>query len=163
MGSMKTIRQIADEIGVTKQAVHQKIKKEPLSTDLRQFISMTDNVIYISEQGETLIKSAFSQRVSMPVDADKSKFTETVDVNRMVDLLQEQLNIMRQQLDVKDKQIDDLQADKEFLRQELDDKQRTIDAAQLLHAGTMQKQLTDGSSPEKVSLWSKLFRKKNGE
>jgi predicted transcriptional regulator len=31
----KTIKQIADEVGVTKQAVHQKMKKEPLSTSLQ--------------------------------------------------------------------------------------------------------------------------------
>ena len=32
---MKTIREIADEIGVSKQAVFKKIKREPLSTNLR--------------------------------------------------------------------------------------------------------------------------------
>jgi len=32
---MKTVRQIAEEIGVSKQAVFKKIKREPLSTGLR--------------------------------------------------------------------------------------------------------------------------------
>lgn len=36
---MKTIRQIADEIGVSKQAVFKKIKHEPLSTSLQGKIS----------------------------------------------------------------------------------------------------------------------------
>ncbi len=53
---MKTVKQIADELGVSKQAVHQKRKKEPLSTDLQPFTKTVDGVIYISVDGENLIK-----------------------------------------------------------------------------------------------------------
>lgn len=35
----KTIKQLADEFGVSKQAIHQKRKKEPLSTRLQPFTS----------------------------------------------------------------------------------------------------------------------------
>ena len=65
---VKTIRQLADEMGVSKQAVHQKIKKDPLSTSLRQFTSTVDRVVYIDEQGEILVKQAFDKWSSTLVD-----------------------------------------------------------------------------------------------
>ena len=40
---MKTIRQIADELGVSKQAVFKKMKREPLSTGLRGLTSTVDD------------------------------------------------------------------------------------------------------------------------
>lgn len=42
---MKTIREIADEIGVSKQAVFKKIKREPLSTSLRGLTSIVDGQV----------------------------------------------------------------------------------------------------------------------
>ena len=51
----KTIKEIAEEIGVSKQAIHQKRRKEPLSTDLQLFTSIVDGVIYITVDGEELI------------------------------------------------------------------------------------------------------------
>ena len=44
---LKTIKELADEIGVSKQAVWQKIKKES-SIDLRQFTSKKGNLFSIS-------------------------------------------------------------------------------------------------------------------
>lgn len=55
----KTIKQIAEEIGVSKQAVHQKRKSKALSTALQPFTTTVDGVIYISVDGEKLIKQAF--------------------------------------------------------------------------------------------------------
>jgi hypothetical protein len=55
----KTIKQIADELGVSKQAVHQKRKAPALSTTLRPLTSTVGGVVYIAVDGEKLIKSAF--------------------------------------------------------------------------------------------------------
>ena len=44
--SIKTIAEIAEEICVNKQAIHQKIKHEPLSTTLHQFTSMNGNTLH---------------------------------------------------------------------------------------------------------------------
>lgn len=66
---MKTVKQVAEEIGVSKQAIHKRIKKEPLSTSLQRFITMVDRTIYISVDGEKLIKSMFEES-SMSTDAD---------------------------------------------------------------------------------------------
>ena len=61
--NLKTIKEIADEIGVSKQAVWQKIKKES-STDLRQFTSKKGNTVYVDVDGQKAIKSAFFNKTS---------------------------------------------------------------------------------------------------
>ena len=55
---LKTKKEHADEIGVSKQAVWQKIKKES-SIDLRQFTSKKGNTVYVDVDGQKVIKSAF--------------------------------------------------------------------------------------------------------
>jgi predicted transcriptional regulator len=58
---MKTIKQIADDIGVTKQAIFKRIKTPPLSTTLEPFMSKVNSAVVVSEKGEKLIKQAFSK------------------------------------------------------------------------------------------------------
>ena len=55
---MKTIRQIADEIGVSKQAVYKRYKGK-LHTVCAPYAHTEQGVLYIEEQGETLIKQDF--------------------------------------------------------------------------------------------------------
>ena len=61
--NLKTIKEIADEIGVSKQAVWQKIKKES-SIDLRQFTSKKGNTVYVDVDGQKVIKNAFFNKTS---------------------------------------------------------------------------------------------------
>ncbi|MGK4166685.1 RepB-like protein [Ligilactobacillus salivarius] len=61
--NLKTIKEIADEIGVSKQAVWQKIKKES-SIDLRQFTSKKGNTVYVDIDGQKTIKNAFFNKTS---------------------------------------------------------------------------------------------------
>ncbi len=60
---LKTIKELADEIGVSKQAVWQKIKKES-SIDLRQFTSKKGNAVYVDVDGQKVIKNAFFNKTS---------------------------------------------------------------------------------------------------
>jgi small-conductance mechanosensitive channel len=123
---MKTIKQIADEIGVSKQAVQQKLKKEPLASSCRQHTTTNGNTIYIKNQGVELIKSAFSASVAENLSA-------TTD-NEIVDFLKEQLKEKDRQIAEKDKQLSDITA-------ALVAAQQTAATAQALHAGTLQQQL----------------------
>ena len=59
---MKTIKQIADEIGVTRQAVYQKIKRNSLMTHLQEFIKIDKDIVYINADGENIIKEIFSKK-----------------------------------------------------------------------------------------------------
>lgn len=113
----KTIKQIAEEIGVSKQAVHQKIKKEPLSTSLKPFTSTVDGVVYISIDGQKLVKSAFNSNQRQQVDVNEAS---TVDVNieskidgqvdtKIIDILNKTIETLQQQLIIKDDLIQKLQ------------------------------------------------------
>ena len=73
---MKTIRQIADEIGVSKQAVFKKIKREPLSTSLQGLTTTVDGRLMVEVDGEKLIKQAFSEITSSTTD---NQLTGAVD------------------------------------------------------------------------------------
>ena len=57
---MKTIRQIADEIGVSKQAVYKRYKGK-LYTVCAPYAHTEQGTLYIDEQGENLIKQDFLQ------------------------------------------------------------------------------------------------------
>ena len=55
----KTIRQIAEELGVSKQAVQKRMSRKPLCTSIQMYISTVHGVKYIDDVGETIIKMAF--------------------------------------------------------------------------------------------------------
>lgn len=115
----KTIKQIADEIGVSKQAVHQKRKSRELSTALQSFTTTVDGVVYISVDGEKLIKQAFSKsdckqvdgRLSTTVDGSFTpSFTPNNDgeimfLRSQVERLQGELEKEREHNREKDKQL----------------------------------------------------------
>jgi len=145
---MKTIRQIADEITVTKQAVHQKIKKEPLSSAVKPFISTVDGTVYISVDGEELIKSAFEKRTVNAVDINKPSTASSVD-SPVLQLLQENFRDLQEQLTAKDRQIAEKDKQIADITAALVAAQQTAAAAQALHAGTMKQQLT-GSADEQL-------------
>ena len=48
---MKTIKQIAEEIGVSKQAVQKRIAREPLCTHLCPHIQTENGTKYIDDTG----------------------------------------------------------------------------------------------------------------
>jgi hypothetical protein len=99
---MKTIKQIADEIGVSKQAVYKKIKKEPLSTDLPGLSTKTDNGLLIGLQGETLIKSVFFTKEQ---STDDSKPLSTCKPTESIGLQQE--NVINTEFFAKKQSTDD--------------------------------------------------------
>jgi predicted DNA-binding protein YlxM (UPF0122 family) len=70
---MKSIKQIADELGVTKQAIYQRIKRKPLSTLLSMFTLAVNGLVNI--EVENIIKSAFSKQKS--VDSFTETFTQS--------------------------------------------------------------------------------------
>ena len=125
---MKTIRQIADEIGVSKQAVFKKIKREPLSTSLQGLTATVDGRLMVEVDGEKLIKQAFSEIAPSTKNAEK-----TAEVDGVISVLQATIDTLQEQLEVKDQQI-------EKLTEALLAAQKTAAAAQALHAGMIQQQ-----------------------
>ena len=76
--NLKTIKELADEIGVSKQAVWQKIKKES-SIDLRQFTSKKGNTVYVDVDGQKVIKNAFFNKTSTKKRQQKVFVDDNVD------------------------------------------------------------------------------------
>lgn len=126
----KTIREISDEIGVSRQAIYRKIKCKPLSTSLQGKLSTVDNKLTVSVDGEKLIKKAFfKDEVSTTVN----QFTgETVnqftagdsEVDSFSDEKKEEKSdqsvlyeILKAELEEKNKQIERLQDELEKERQ----------------------------------------------
>ena len=175
---MKTIRQIADEIGGSKQAVFKKIKREPLSTSLQGLTATVDGRLMVEVDGEKLIKQAFSEiapstttnrltgAVDGLVDAPSTKNEEKMaEVDGVISVLKATIDTLQGQLEVKDRQIEQQAQTIIRLTDTLAAAQQTAAAAQALHAGTIQQQLLTGEAgvdqqePEQKRGWfSKLFR-----
>ena len=148
--SMKTIRQIADEIGVSKQAVFKKIKREPLSTSLQGFTATVDGRLMVSVDGEKLIKQAFSEKSQTEIEnqTQTKSQTENHEVSDLVCVLQATIDTLQGQLEVKDRQIEQQAQTITRLTDALAAAQQTAAAAQALHAGTIQQQLLDSEDSQ---------------
>lgn len=134
----KTIKQIADEIGVSKQTVYKRYKGK-LYTVCAPYAHTERSNGAVLEQSENA---------------------------GVVAVLQTTIDTLQGQLAIKDKQIEELNARLAEVSSALVAAQQTAQAAQALHAGTIQQQLTsgadlsDGSGNEmKKSGWfSRWFR-----
>ena len=161
----KTIKEIADELGVSKTAVSKQIANLGLRSSLRK----NGNQFAIENQQEKLIKMAFqkkrqqeivtensvsdeqSQTKSQTTNANQSQTananqsqTANHEVCDLVGVLQTTVDTLQAQLAVKDEQIRELNARLAECSTALLAAQETARAAQALHAGTMQQQLAGG-------------------
>ena len=146
----KTIKQIADEIGVSKQTVYKRYKGK-LYTVCAPYAHTEQGVLYIEEQGETLIKQDFLQKecsigahTYAPTERSNGAVLEQSENAGVVAVLQTTIDTLQGQLAIKDKQIEELNARLAEVSSALVAAQQTAQAAQALHAGTIQQQLTSG-------------------
>ena len=170
--SGKTIKQIADELRVSKQAIWQRVKRrEELSAMLQDHSEAINGTIHVDAVLEQRIKEQYPERtasavvdetgVNVPstVDGTPPHVDETgvnipstvdVDVNTLITTLQNIVDMLQQQLTVKDKQINELTAMLKASQEQQTTLVTALSAAQALHAGTLQERLTDqtGASGE---------------
>lgn len=143
----KTIKQIADEIGVSKQTVYKRYKGK-LYTVCAPYAHTEQGVLYIEEQGETLIKQDFLQKecsIGAHTERSNGAVLEQSENAGVVAVLQTTIDTLQGQLAIKDKQIEELNARLAEVSSALVAAQQTAQAAQALHAGTIQQQLTSGA------------------
>ena len=135
MTDSKTIAQIAAELGVSRQAVYQRIRyNKELSTELCKFTVNEGNKKLYTLQGQELIKSAFSKS-----DAVNSKVS--IDSKQNSESLQAVIEILREQLAVKDTQIAEKDKQISSLTEQVTNLTTTLNQQQALHAGTIQSML----------------------
>ena len=111
--NLKTIRELADELGISKQAIWQKIKRDA-SIDLRQFTSTKGNTVYVDVDGQKAIKAMFSNNSSTRYRQQK----DDVDDNKKdaVDG-QDEVKFLRNL-------VSEIQSEKKELHKLLDQQQR---------------------------------------
>lgn len=97
----KTIKEIAEELGVSKTAVRKQIANLELQTSLRKI----GNQFAIEKEQEALIKSAFFQKQSQTKIANQvSDFANQSETSlRLVSMLQHELEIKNKELEIKNK------------------------------------------------------------
>lgn len=117
---MKTTKQIADELEIDKQRVYRYIKKNHISEALQK-----NGVMYYDDVAETNIKRAFNDK-SVSNEAHQKHINEAV-----IDTLLKQSEMLRKELEIKNKQI-------EKLNEMLADNYKLLNQEQQLHAMTKQ-------------------------
>ena len=149
MTEKRTIRQIAAELGVTKQAIRQRIaRNEELRKEFEEHSKTVDGVIYVDEQGVEVIRAVYSKDMTENKGGNITDNTDNAGGNiaenavnaELIAILQKTIETLTEQVTVKDKQ--------EMLKASQTQNTALTDAltaAQALHAGTIQNALTEHS------------------
>jgi len=152
---LKTMLQIASELGIDKQKVYRYIKKHNIKE-----VHQDGGALYYNEAVETEIKQYFSKNtVSSEVHRSVSEVPQSTSNYTVTN---EIISMLKNELATKDKQIDEQQQTIKELTATIRTQAESINAA---HHNELAETIIDSQalpSPaaEKVSLWSKLFRKK---
>lgn len=149
----KTIRQIAENIGVTKQAVWQKIKRDKqLYDSLQQFMETKNGTVYISPEGENIINSIYFN----DINANKhSNDSNDLSVSELSSTLVNTINTLKEQLENKDNQISELTNMLKSMQEQQVILTKSLANSQALHAGTIKEHID--SKNEKRGLWYRIF------
>jgi transcriptional antiterminator len=139
---VKTIKQIADEIGVSKQAVRNQIAKLGLQNSLRK----NGNQFAIDEQQEAMIIQAFTNK-SQSENANGLQSELVIALQSSLRFMEQENEFLRRQLETKDEQLERLD--------------RRLAEAQILHADTKKllpaMQETGGDPAEPATPSKKFF------
>lgn len=112
-GTMKTIKQIAEELNVSKQAVYKRYKGK-LYTDVRPYTHTNNGVVYIDEQGENIIKQDFLKNKPGTSGTDTEHIQGHSGADReyiptqIIDTLNKTIELLQNQLEEKDNHIKEL-------------------------------------------------------
>ena len=146
----KTIKQIADELGVSKQAVTKCID----NLGLRSSLTKNGNSFLVGDSQEAAIKAAFSSR-SATKNANQNANQSPTELAILIQTLQASIDTLKEQLTIKDEliksqqaflatkdeQINQLTAAVQQQTAALESTTAALTAAQALHAGTIQERL----------------------
>jgi len=98
---MKTIKQLADELGVTKQAVRYRIEK----LGIQDTLLLVESTYHLNAQQETQIRAAFEAGKSVKYSQEDSVKDSASTLHPSYHLLETQIAFLQEQLRVKDEQI----------------------------------------------------------
>ena len=153
---MKTIKQIADEIGVSKTAVRKKMTNEVKT----KFAETVSGVVFISEQGELLIKSAFLNKYQPETKfAVSSETLEKIPETsgRVSGPVSTLISMLQAELEMKNKQIEELTATIKIQAESINAANKNELAETIMDAN--KKLLEDAKSKNKPGIFKRLFKK----
>ena len=178
-----TIKQLANQLGVSKTTISKAISALGLQGELKR----SGNKYLLSDAQIECVKTQIENQKSQTT-SEKSQTTSEKSQIANQNALLEVLELLNKQLSIKDDQIRAYQEQISLLQEQIVSKDKQIEqitaamenttaaltASQALHAGTIQRQLTEQSSnkentgpddPEqpkqKQGFFSKFFGKKN--
>ena len=189
-----TIRQLADELSVSKSTIGRAIVQLGLQDKLckigNKYVLSEKQILQIklqlskNDEEKTLHEEEKSLQTSSKTLHEEEKSLQassktlheeekSLQVNQETQnsILQEQLSILNKQLAIKDHQIQILQEQIGQLTTAMESMATALTAAQALHAGTIQKQLTEHSdsieqlpaqeqTKQKKGIFARLFGRK---
>ena len=184
-----TIRQLANELGVSKTTINkiisglgvqhtiQKVGNKYLLSEtqilqIKMQLAQNEKSKIENLKSQTDDQKSKNENLKSQTDDQKSK-TENLksqtDNQNLILILEKQLSLLNEQLAIKDEQIMDYREQIKFyqeqilmLTQSLHDATTALTAAQALHAGTIQKQLTEHSLMDQSSGEPEVHKQKQG-
>ena len=155
---------LAGEIGVTKQAIFQKMKKEPLASGLNNLTTKVGGIVYVYPEGEGMIKEQFHKMQSVfaishvgdNINANTLNNNVINVIKQQIDRKDRQLDALNLHISIKNKQIENLHKQIEELSRALVTSQEQTKTAQNLHANNIQRETL-----EKLTANRKELKKRN--
>lgn len=168
-----TIKDFADLAGVSVQSIYKKLRKE--NNPIQRYLKVVDGVKYIDRKAYTVLYSPAAaptvenaKKIDAKADAEQAPPPKS-STDRILDILEQQLEEQRRQLQEKDNQIAEQNAQINSLLARLEESSRIINQQQQLTAMNT-KALMDADSTAaeaeqvpppktKISIWERLFGK----
>lgn len=164
-----TVKQFADQAGVSTQRIYQLLTKS-----LQPFCKSENGVKYLSIEGLELFDKETLQGLAkdLPSDLQTLAKSENELLKETIEALRQQLTVKDEQLAAKDKQLIDLTAALKSSQEQHKALTDALTAAQALHAGTIQERLTVSQEqseeetvikkeePQKRGIFKRIFGKK---
>ena len=161
----KTIREIAEQIGVSKTAVRKKIDNLGLRSSLRR----NGNQFAVDEKTANIIITSFDKgNLSKTETKNENQFANETETGLQIvsalmeqlSLTKEQMELLKKELAIKNEQINELNERLKDTQGLLDHSQKMLDQQQHLH-GLAEKRLIEQTENNSKLGWFK--RRKNKE
>jgi len=143
---MKTIKQIADSLGMPKHKVKYQVEKLP-----KNCVEKIREILHVTDEGIAIIEGLRVEKKNSSLENKPEEFS-----SQLIEILKNEIEAKNKQLEAQSQQITELTS-------ALTAAQQTAAAAQALHAGTI-KYLTNGEENSKKGFFARIFRwEKKGE
>lgn len=161
---MKTIKEVAETLNVSKNSLEKRLKREPLKSLMNGHIHSHDyshgTAKVIDEKGMDIINKAYSETQTTATAIPPTiAMTTATAIDKTLEILQEQLKIKDSEIDRLHEQI--IQAQKELA---VEREHNRTQAEKLIvitdHAQQLQAHMQQQTTEKKPKLLERLFKKK---